>query len=123
MRAVSETCENPRWQWIELVTEFFPFLPLTSFQDCRNVRMDYHPYSRHFVKHKQSTTVREIHVISKTHSRLGAQALAVVVLGAAALWLAGPAVFQMTQCLSSDYRPGKLSGDQIRQLNAERLNK
>lgn len=38
-----------------------------------------------------------------TDSRLGAQALAAVVLCAAALWLAGPAVFQMTQCLSSDY--------------------
>lgn len=61
-------------------------------------------------------------VMSQTHSRLGAQALAVVVPCVAVLWLAGTAVFQMTQCLSSDYRLGKSSGDEIRQLNTERLN-
>lgn len=43
VRALSETCENPRLRWVELVAEYFLLLPLNSFKDCRNVIMDCHP--------------------------------------------------------------------------------
>lgn len=43
VRALSETCENPWLWWIELVAQYFPFLPFNSFKGHRNVIIDYHP--------------------------------------------------------------------------------